>query len=203
MPHATDAPRTLLSLAGAQPQLARLSQAALVIIDAQNEYRSGALPLAGVDQAMNRLGVLLARARAAGTPVIHVAQIGRPGGLFDPESAGGAFLDEASPREAERIVRKRLPNSFAGTDLHAILQDLARPQLILAGFMTHMCVSATARSALDHGYNSLVAADATATRALPDALDGPPIPAADVQRVALAEIADRYADVVGVDNIAD
>ncbi|MGV2980978.1 cysteine hydrolase family protein [Camelimonas sp. ID_303_24] len=203
MPHATDAPRTLLSLAGAQPQLARLSQAALVIIDAQNEYRSGALPLAGVGQAINRLGVLLARARAAGTPVIHVAQIGRPGGLFDPESAGGAFLDEATPRGAEQIVRKRLPNSFAGTDLHAILQDLARPQLILAGFMTHMCVSATARSALDHGYNSLVAADATATRALPDALDGPSIPAADVQRVALAEIADRYADVVGVDNIAD
>ena len=202
MPPATGTPRTLLSIAGAQPQRARLSQATLVIIDAQNEYRSGSLPLAGIDRAVERLALLLQRARAAATPIIHVAQIGRPGGLFDPEGAGGAFLTEATPQGAEPIVHKRLPNAFAGTDLDAIVRERARPQLIIAGFMTHMCVSATARSALDHGHNSFVAADATATRALPDALHGSPVAASEVHRVALAEIADRYAEVVETDNIA-
>jgi nicotinamidase-related amidase len=61
--------------------------------------------------------------------------------------------------------------------------------------MTHMCVSATARSALDHGYSSTVIADATATRALPDTSGGPDLQAEHVQRTALAELADRFATV--------
>lgn len=203
MSSTTGAPRTLLSLAGAPPQQARLSQAVLVIIDAQNEYRSGALPLEGVDQATIRLALLLKRARAADTPVIHVAQLGRPGGLFDPEGPGGAFLDEMAPLPGEPVISKRLPNAFADTGLHAALQACGRTQLLIAGFMTHMCVSATARSALDHGCNSFVIADTTATRALPDPVNGGAISATDVQRVALAEIADRYAGVIHSDNIAN
>ncbi len=62
--------------------------------------------------------------------------------------------------------------------------------------MTHMCISATARSALDHGYRAVVVGDATATRALPDALGGADIPAAEIHRAALAELADRFATVV-------
>ncbi|MFC0283127.1 cysteine hydrolase family protein [Camelimonas abortus] len=199
----TEAPRTLLSIAGIAPRQPRLSQATLVVIDAQNEYRSGALPLAGIDQAVGRLALLLKRARAAGTPVIHVRQLGRPGGLFDPESSGGGFIEETAPLEGERVVTKRLPNAFQDTDLKAILDAHGRPQLLLAGFMTHMCVSATARSALDHGLTaSFVVADATATRALPDPGESGVVPAADVQRVALAEIADRFAEVVHSDAIA-
>lgn len=201
MQPASNTPRTLLSLAGAQPKQARLADAALLVIDAQNEYRSGQLPLDGIAQAIARLSSRLQRARAAGTPVIHVAQLGKPGGLFDPEGTGGAFLDEVTPLAGEQIIRKRLPNAFADTELQAVLQASGRAQLLICGFMTHMCVSATARSALDHGCDSFVIADATATRALPDPLGGGAIPASDIQRVALAEIADRYADVVASDNI--
>jgi len=58
-----------------------------------------------------------------------------------------------------------------------------------------MCVSATARSALDYGYSTTVLSDAAATRALPDPLGGPDIPAAQLHRTALAELADRFATV--------
>lgn len=61
--------------------------------------------------------------------------------------------------------------------------------------MTHMCVSATTRSALDHGYHVTVIADACATRDLP-AVGGDAIDAATVHRVALAELADRFATIV-------
>jgi len=58
-----------------------------------------------------------------------------------------------------------------------------------------MCVSASARAALDLKYRSTVVAGATATRDLPDPLGGM-IPASVVHRTALSELADRFAIVV-------
>ena len=49
-------------------------------------------------------------------------------------------------------------NAFANTDLAKHLAATGRKNLIVGGFMTHMCVSATVRSATDHGYMSTVAA---------------------------------------------
>ena len=80
--------KTLLQMAGVNPAPANLSDAAVVIIDAQNEYVSGKLPLTGVDAALTQIANLLAAARAAGAPVIHIAQRGRPGGMFDPGGPG-------------------------------------------------------------------------------------------------------------------
>jgi nicotinamidase-related amidase len=58
-----------------------------------------------------------------------------------------------------------------------------------------MCVSTTARSALDHGYQTTIAGDAAATRALPDPLGGAALSASQIHRTALAELADRFAIV--------
>jgi nicotinamidase-related amidase len=193
--------RTLLQMAGVNAPPAKLSDAAVVIIDAQNEYVSGKLPLAGVDAALAQIVKLLAAARAASAPVIHVAQRGRPGGLFDPDGPNFKFAAQAAPRDGEAVVEKPLPNAFAKTDFNAKLQETGKKTLVIAGFMTHMCVSATARSALDHGYGVTVASDAAATRDLPDPLGGPDLPAAQIHRVALAELADRFATVACVADI--
>jgi nicotinamidase-related amidase len=190
--------KTLLQMAGVKPAPAKLSDAAVVVIDAQNEYITGRLPLAGVNAALARLAELLAAARAAGAPIIHIAQKGRPGGLFDPDSPNFQFAAQAAPRAGEAVVEKPLPNAFAKTDLDARLQAIGKKTLVIAGFMTHMCVSATARSALDHGYTVTVASDAVATRDLPDPLGGPDLPAAQIHRAALAELADRFATVAPV-----
>jgi nicotinamidase-related amidase len=187
---------TLLQLAGVSAVPERMAEATLVIIDAQEEYRSGRLKLFGMASAVERVGALLAAARAEGTPVIHVVHRGRAGGLFDPAAPGGAILAELQPHPEETVIEKGLPSAFAGTDLQERLRRIGRPALLLAGFMTHMCVSTTARAALEIGCRVTVAADATATRALPDPLGGPAIGAAEVQRTALAELADRFAAVV-------
>ena len=175
---------------------ARLAEATLVIIDAQEEYWSGRLPLFGMAAAVERVGALLAVARAAGTPVILVVHRGRTGGLFDPAAPNGAILADLQPLPGETVIEKGLPSAFAGTDLQEQLRLISRPGLLVAEFMTHMCVSTTARAALHVGYRVTVAADATATRALPDPLGGPAIGAAEVQRTALADLADRFAAVV-------
>jgi nicotinamidase-related amidase len=193
--------KTLLQMAGVNPAPAKLSEAAVVIIDAQNEYVTGKLPLAGVDAALTQIAALLAAARAAKAPVIHIAQRGRPGGLFDPESPSFKFAAQAAAQPGETVIEKPLPNAFAKTTLHDALQATGKKALVIAGFMTHMCVSATARSAVDHGYGVTIASDAVATRSLPDPLGGADLPAGEVHRAALAELADRFATIARVADI--
>jgi nicotinamidase-related amidase len=192
------APKTLLQMAGANTEPAKLSESVVVVIDAQNEYIDGKLPLSGVDAALDRITEQLGAARAAGAPVIHIVHRGRAGGLFDPLGKMFQIHAKAAPAAGEKIIEKELPNAFAKTALHLALQATERKSLVLAGFMTHMCVSATARAALDHGWKTTVVADAAATRDLPDPLGGEPIPAAALHRAALAELADRFAVVARV-----
>jgi nicotinamidase-related amidase len=189
-------PKTLLQMAGASQAPPALADAVLLVIDAQGEYRTGKLPLEGIEESLPVLAGLIARARAAGAVVIHVAHKGRAGGLFDRDAAGGAILAEAAPAAGEAVVEKPLPNAFAGTDLAQRLADIGRKELIVAGYQTHMCISSTARAALDLGYRVTVPHDACATRALPDALGGAAISGAQIHRHALAELADRFAVVV-------
>ncbi len=189
------APKTLLALAGADLSPAPLSQAALLIIDAQNEYLDGTLALPGIQPALDEIGTLLERARASGRPVIHVRHLGRPGGLFDAEGRAGQIVGLLTPLSGETVVGKSLPNSFAGTDLKEKIDALGVKQLAVTGFMTHMCVSATVRSAVDHGLFSTVVASACATRDLPSATGDAPVPAQTVHEATLAALADRFAVV--------
>ena len=61
--------------------------------------------------------------------------------------------------------------------------------------MTHLAVDSTARDGTVLGYTVVVASDATATRDLLDPDKATRVHHADVQRVALACLADRFADV--------
>lgn len=189
-------PKTILELAGAPLHPAPLDRAALVLIDHQREYLDGALPLDGMAAAVEAAAEVLALARHHRLPVFHVVHHGRPGSaLFDPTGPGVAIITALAPIDGESTIIKTLPNSFAGTDLHAHLQASGRSELILAGFMTHGCVSATARAALDLGYRCTVVGGACATRDLPDPAGGV-IAAQTVQRAELAALADRVAVVV-------
>jgi len=201
MPHL---PKTLFDLSGAPARPAPLAQSALVLIDAQNEYVDGALPLAGVEAAIAAAAEVLALARAHGLPVIHIVHhtvAGAP--VFDPTSPLAQIVPALAPQAGEVVIVKRLPNSFAGTPLHETLSQTGRQGLILVGFMTHMCVSTTARAALELGYQTTVVAAATATRDLPDPLAGSlaeplaaVVPAAALQRAALTALGDRFAAIV-------
>lgn len=194
-PPSAPAPKTLLQLAGAEPKPARLAGATVIVIDAQNEYLDGTIPLPGIDAALDEIAALQARAHAAQAPVLHVQHVGRPGGLFDITGHGGRLIERVAPDNDEDIVLKSLPNAFAHTVLADTLAELGRTHLIVVGFMTHMCVSATVRAALDHGYITTVVASACAARALPDPLSGAAIAADTVHRTALAELYDRFAAV--------
>ena len=189
-------PKTLWEWAGARPAPLRLREAVVVVIDAQHEYVDGALPLPGVQSALEEIGRLLARARHLMVPIIHVIHHGQPDGLFAPGSDGAEVASPATPAPNEPVLSKRLPNAFGSTDLADRVHALKKPGIILVGFMTHMCVEATARAAVDLGLRATVIAAATATRELPDPISGGSVPAAEVQRNALAALSDRFATIV-------
>lgn len=195
-------PKTLLQMAGANLEPASLGGSSLVIIDAQREYVDGKLPLTGVDPAMEKIADLLSRARAAGTAIVHILHKGKAGGAFDPDGPGYQPAPHAAPVDGETVIDKGLPNAFAGTELDAVLKKAGARPLILAGFMTHMCVSSTARAALDLGYGTMVVADAVATRDLPNPSGG--IITADILNASsLAALSDRFAVVAPLDRIPD
>ncbi|MFA7429201.1 MAG: isochorismatase family protein [Rhodospirillaceae bacterium] len=185
-------PRTLLAMAGADLTPNRLSKSVVVLIDCQNEYVTGALPLHGVEDALREIAALLAAARAAGAPVIHVVHKGAAGGPFDPAGPGGAIAPPAAALPGEAVVSKTLPNAFTAPEFGAVLQETGRQRLIVAGFQTHMCVSATVRAGLDHGYRNTVIASACATRDLPSVAGGV-LAATDLHVAALTALSDRFA----------
>ncbi len=195
-------PKSLLQLSGASLDPSPLDQATLVLIDCQREYVDGKLPLPGAAGAIAEAARLLDLARRQNIPVIHIVHHGRPGGaLFASDGPMSDIVVALTPRPGEAVIPKSLPNAFARTNLDATLKAGGRPQLILGGFMTHMCVSATAKAAVDLGYRTTVVANATATRDLPDPLGGQ-MPADQVHRAALTALADRFAIVVpGADSL--
>lgn len=196
-------PKTLLDLAGTRIPTAKLSKATLVMIDLQNEYLEGPLALHKIDAAVSNAATLLERARKAGTPVVHIAHVGGAGGPFDRTAHRGQIIDAVAPENGEIVIEKRKPNALADTNLQDELQKIGRKDLILAGFMTHMCVSSTARAAFDLGYNNTIVAATCSTRALPNPAGGA-VEADVLHDSALAALADRFACIVpAVADIAD
>ena len=185
---------TLRTLSGLSPSPASLAESALILIDCQNTYTTGVMELDGVQPALDEAATLLERARVAGVPIIHIQHDSGPGSPYDVRIEIGAIVDRVAPRDGEPVVVKNYPNSFVQTDLDQLLKERAVNNLVLAGFMTHMCVNSTARGAFNLGYAPTVVAAATATRPLP-AL-GAEVAAAAMQSASLAAMADLFAVVV-------
>ncbi|MDR7142952.1 isochorismatase family protein [Rhizobium sp. BE258] len=120
------APFTLLQRSGVTAKVADWTKAVLVIIDAQNDYADGSLPLSGVADATREIQSLLGKARADGVPVVHVVHLsGADSWLFAAGSHGAGIMPALTPAGGEPIISKTLPNAFAGTELQATLAAIA------------------------------------------------------------------------------
>ncbi|MHC2090021.1 cysteine hydrolase family protein [Methylobacterium sp. WCS2018Hpa-22] len=184
--------KTLRDVSGLSPVPARLRSSALVMIDLQNTYREGIMRLEEVEPAIRAAGELLDRAREAGIPIFHIQHDAGPGSPYDISAPIGRISDEVSPRDGERVIVKNYPNSFVGTDLQKHLEATGMKSVLLAGFMTHMCINSTARGAFNLGFSPTVVASTTATRALPGP-DGQVVPANSLQAASLATLGDLFA----------
>jgi len=95
-----------------------------------------------------------------------------------------AVDDRVAPVGDERVVLKKYASAFFGTDLSTELTTHRVDTLVVTGVTTSGCVRATAVDSLQHGYRTIVPADAVGDRA-----EGP-------HRANLFDIDAKYGDVV-------
>ncbi|WNF28524.1 isochorismatase family protein [Streptomyces sp. C11-1] len=183
---------TLRELNGFDDTPATLADATLILVDYQNTYTRGVMELDGWQASLDAAAELLARARRAGTKVVHVINDGGEGTPYDIRAEIGRIHPTVAPAAGEAVVVKQTPNAFHGTDLGDHVPE--GRDVIIAGWMTHMCVAFTAQGAFLRGNRPTVVADACATRSLPVA--GADLDACQVHYSALATIGDLYGVVV-------
>lgn len=171
---------------------------AVIVIDIQNYFFSdpGIRALASIDATND----LLAVARRAGAPVVLTKTI------YDAEyeitpawrarcdlgqlmrgQPGAEFMAELARASTDFVVEKRHASAFTGTNLDHLLIDHGIDTLLITGTSTSGCVRSTAISGAGRHYRSIVVEQCVFE---PRPICGP---------VALYELADRYADVVDVD----
>lgn len=191
---------TLLDLKNDPQTPAAWENATLLIIDAQRVYWDGALPLGGMPQAVAEAADVLAQARAAKAPVIHIVHHGVAGSPFAPDNPQAAIIEALAPQGDEPVIAKTFANGFAATSLEATLAPLraqGRTELVVVGFMTHNCVTSTVRGAVELGYRCTTVAAACATRPLRDpTVPGGFVSAEDLHRISLAGLNDAHGPVV-------
>jgi nicotinamidase-related amidase len=191
----TVASTTLREIVGIGQQPAALKDSALIMIDCQNTYRKGVMQLTGVEEALKEAKKLLEMARDLKIPIFHIQHDGGEGSPYDVRAEIGAISDEVAPITGESVITKSYPNAFVLTDLDTQLKATGVTNIVLAGFMTHMCINSTAHGGFNLGYSPTVVASATATRPL-EAANGKVISAQEVQDGAIASTRDLYAAIV-------
>lgn len=203
-PPASPSPTTLRSMYAIAPVSALEPRAtALVLVDFQEEFVNGRLPLPDGPRAIAAASELLRWARANAIPVAHVQNVvTRPNSpIFVAGAPNTRIVVELRPSVGEHVVTKASGGAFTKTELDAWLRGRGIDTIVVAGLMTHLAVHLTASDAAVLGYRVIVAADATASRDLPAASGGRTLDHQVVHDVALASMADRFAEVLSVRQI--
>nr|WP_314631645.1 cysteine hydrolase family protein [uncultured Janthinobacterium sp.] len=139
---------------------------ALLVIDVQNEYFTGDMPIEypSVDISLPNIAKAMAAARAAGVPVIvvqHDAPADSP--IFAKGSDGWQLHPQVAAFAADHRINKVMGSVFAGTDLRAWLDSHGIDTLTVIGYMTHNCDAATIYHAAHDGLQVEFLQDATGT----------------------------------------
>ncbi|MGH7373379.1 MAG: cysteine hydrolase family protein [Candidatus Rokuibacteriota bacterium] len=181
-----------------------MDKAALLIIDAQQEYFApiGKVVLPDGPQAVARIAEMLRWARMSGLPVFHVVhESRRPGATtFVPGSPALAIHEAVRPTVGEPVITKHLPGAFTNTRLEAELRSRGIERVIVSGFMTQMCCDTTTREAAHRGFKVTLLSDATAAMDV-KAPDGAVIPHDQVHRTHLASLNGFLAEVKRSDEV--
>ncbi|GAA6201981.1 cysteine hydrolase family protein [Aquicoccus sp. SU-CL01552] len=179
-----------------------MTKHALILVDIQNDYFEGGLwPVAKMAAVAAKAARLLAAARAAGSLVIHVRHEmpSEQAPFFRPGSEGAAINPAVTPQDGEAVIVKARPNSFQGTDLLDRLRDAGIERVTICGAMSQMCIDATTRAAVDHGFAVTVAQDACGAKEVE--FGGVTLTAEQVHAAFMAPLAMSYAKVMTTDEV--
>ncbi|WP_410017537.1 cysteine hydrolase family protein [Pseudomonas sp. 13B_3.2_Bac1] len=197
-----DSHPTIRAMSGATPaDHLPAGKSALVVIDFQNEYFSGRMPIPDGATALAKTRELISFADSHKIPVYHVQHVAPAGSpVFAIDGETVKFHKDMQPRPQDVVLQKTTVSVFASTDLDERLKKAGINTLIISGLMTHACVAGAARDAAPLGYNVIVASDASATRTI-TRVNGSSIDKDSLHQAALAEVEDTFGDVMTTEQI--
>ncbi|MDF0605809.1 cysteine hydrolase [Neisseriaceae bacterium TC5R-5] len=146
-----------------------MTQAALLLIDLQNDYfPGGKFPLWNTDAVLSNIESLIQQAQAKAIPVIHVQHIADSqqgiAPFFNEGTEGAAIHSRilAAAPDAP-VVIKHFADSFVGTTLEETLSRLGVNELLVCGMMTQNCVTHTTISRSADKYKVSIISDCCTT----------------------------------------
>lgn len=169
---------TVLVVVDAQQHLS--TRAIRSSLTAAGLYRDDVEPLldaidADMRAALANITAVLQKCREVGIRAVHVGiQSYLPGAedtgalhkaagmLYPPGSEDAAFLPEAAPLEGEIVLVKTCSGVHVGTHIDQVLRNLGVQRVLIAGFYTDQCISASVRDLSDIGYQVSLVEDAMA-----------------------------------------
>ncbi|MGN8133664.1 cysteine hydrolase family protein [Paraburkholderia sp. 22099] len=173
---------------------------ALIVIDVQNEYVSGNLPIEypDVQSSLANIGRAMDAAHAADVPVVVVQNLAPASSpLFARGTEGADLHPVVSSRAHDHYLEKSLPSAFTGTDLADWLADQRIDTLTVAGYMTHNCDASTINHAVHAGLAVEFLHDATGS--VPYENSAGFASAEDIHRVFSVVLHSRFAAVASTD----
>ncbi|MBX5489572.1 MAG: isochorismatase family protein [Chloroflexi bacterium] len=178
---------------------------AVAVIDFVYAFTDPSMPLgANLDREIEATRRVLAAAREARVPIFYTVvyyeeQDLRDAGVWALKQKGVATLRAGTPaveldarlerRDDEAIIVKKYASAFFGTDFISRLNARRIDTLLITGCTTSGCVRATAVDALQYGLRPVVVREAVGDRAEP------------AHRQSLFDLEQKYADVVGVEEV--
>jgi nicotinamidase-related amidase len=140
---------------------------ALIVVDMQTAFVSGNEAVPGAAGLLVAVTDLMRRAREAGSLVVQLQNDGLPGTADEPHTPGWELFLPAPEGDGRHVIRKDTDDGFHKTELSSLLTKCGIRHLAVCGVMSEMCVSATARSALNLGYHVVLPHDGHATYDIP------------------------------------
>jgi nicotinamidase-related amidase len=140
-----------------------MSDVALLVIDVQMFGFGDDSPVYVGESFLANICDLIARAQAAGVPVVYVQHCGAVGEIGEPGTPAWEIHPAIAPAEGEPVVQKRHPDAFQETALQAELASRGIKRLVIAGMQTEYCVDTTCRRAYSLGYDVTLVSDAHST----------------------------------------
>ncbi|MHB1176449.1 MAG: cysteine hydrolase family protein [Sulfuriferula sp.] len=170
---------------------------ALIVIDVQNEYVTGNLPIEfpDIQSSLSNIGRAMDAAANAGIPIIVVQQYApAESPIFATGSDGWELHDVVRSRTWSHHIEKKLPSAFAGTDLAEWLSEHQINTLTVVGYMTHHCDDSTIR----HSFHAGIAVEflSDAAGALPYVNKAGSASAEEIHRTFTVVMQSRFAAVM-------
>jgi len=176
---------------------------ALLIIDVQNVYFTGMLPISYPPGSFHNITRAMDFAAERKIPVVviqHTSPEGKP-----PVGPRGQdawqLLPEIAKRKCDVLIEKTWPGSFTDTDLESWLRAKEIDTVTIAGYMTQMCCDTTSRQAFHLGFNVEFLSDATGTLAISNPAGS--VTAEELHRSILVTQAMRFSKVLSLQTWMD